>query len=77
MMIKQQPLCNLSAEAQENETVFQLQNEMKLVMTTKLSRYDMKLLTLMLKELIERIEILQFRCYFKIGMSLHKLMCPV
>ena len=37
----------------------------------------MKLLTLMLKELIEMIEILQFRCYFKLGMSLHKLMCPV
>ena len=37
----------------------------------------MKLLTLMLKELIEIIEILQFRRYFKLGMSLHKLMCPV
>ena len=37
----------------------------------------MKLLTSMLKELIEMIEILQFRCYFKLGMSLHKLMCAV
>ena len=37
----------------------------------------MKLLTLMLKELIEMFEILQFPCYFKLGMSLQKLMCPV
>ena len=35
----------------------------------------MKLLTLMLKEFIEMIGILQFRCYFKFGMGLHKLMC--
>ena len=40
----------------------------------------MKPLTLMLKELIEMIEILQFRCYFKFGFkfqisSLHKLVC--
>ena len=26
-------------------------------------------------ERIEIIEILKFRCYFKFGMSLHKLMC--
>ena len=37
----------------------------------------MKLLTLMLKELIKMIEILQFPCYFKLGMSLQKLMSPV
>ena len=36
----------------------------------------MKPLTLMLKEvLIEMIEILQIRCYFKFGMGFHKLMC--
>ena len=35
----------------------------------------MKLLTLMLKELIEMIEIVQFRCYFKFGMGLYKLLC--
>ena len=35
----------------------------------------MKLLTLTLKELIEMITILQFRCYFNFRMSLHKLMC--
>ena len=35
----------------------------------------MKLLTLMLKELIEMTEILQFRCYFKFGMGLYKFMC--
>ena len=29
----------------------------------------------MLKELIEMIGILQFRCYVKFGMGLHKLMC--
>ena len=35
----------------------------------------MKLITFVLKELIEIIKILQFRCYFKFGMGLHKLAC--
>ena len=38
----------------------------------------MELVTLMMKELIELIEMiesLQFRCYFKFGMGLYKLMC--
>ena len=35
----------------------------------------MKLLTFMLKELTEMTKILQFLCYFKFRMSLHKLMC--
>ena len=35
----------------------------------------MELVTLMMKELIEMIESLQFRCYFKFGMALYKLMC--
>ena len=35
----------------------------------------MKLLTLILKESIEMTEILQFRCYFKFGIGLCKLMC--
>ena len=39
MIITQQPLWNLSAEAQENKIVCQWKNEMKLVLTTKLSRY--------------------------------------
>ena len=49
---------------------------MKLVLTTKLSRYkDLYETTLMLKELTETIKILQFRSYFKFRMSLHKLIC--
>ena len=36
---------------------------------------DMELVTLMMKELIEMIESLQFRCYFKFEMGLYKLMC--
>ena len=76
MIITQWSVWNLSTEAQENKIVCQLKNEMKLVLTTKLSRYkDMKLLTLMLKELIEMIKILQFRFYFKFRMSFHNLMC--
>ena len=35
----------------------------------------MELLTLTMKELIEMIESLQFRCYFKFGTGLYKLMC--
>ena len=31
----------------------------------------------MLKELIEIIEILQFRCYLKFEMGLYKLMCKI
>ena len=37
----------------------------------------MKLLTLMLKELIEMTAILPFRCYFKFGMGLYKLICKI
>ena len=37
----------------------------------------MKLLILMLKELIEMTEIMQFWCYFKFGMGLYKLMCKI
>ena len=35
----------------------------------------MELVILMMKELIEMIESLQFRCYLKFGMGLYKLMC--
>ena len=35
----------------------------------------MEPVTLMMKELIEMIESLQFRGYFKFGMGLYKLMC--
>ena len=74
MIITRQPLCNLLAEAQENKIVCQLKNEMKLVLTTKLSRYkDLYETNFMLKELTEMIKILQFRCYFKFRMSLQKL----
>ena len=76
MIITRQSLCNLLSEAQENKIVCQLENEMKLVLTTKLSRYkDLYETNLMLKELTEMIKILQFRCYFKFRMSLHKLIC--
>ena len=61
MIITQWPLWNLSAGAQENKIVCQLKNEMKMVRI----KTDMELVTLMMKELIEMIESLQFRCYFK------------
>ena len=76
MIITWWPLCYLLVEAQENKIVCQLKNEMKLVLTTKLSRYkDLYETNLMMKELTEMIKILQFRCYFKFRMSLHKLTC--
>ena len=36
---------------------------------------DIKLLTLMLKELNEMIMFLQVRCYYKFRMTLHKSIC--
>ena len=49
---------------------------MKLVLTTKLSRYkDQYENNLMLKELTEIIKILLFRYYFKFRMNLKKLIC--
>ena len=50
---------------------------MKLVLSTKLSRYKdwYETTDLDAKELIKMIEILQFLCYFKFGMGLYKLMC--